>query len=172
MNNDSPLAFFITWTVYGTFLPGDARGWRLRRRGNQLPRPRLAQWHRDRLKFDRILLSKPMREIVNQTIEKHCRVRNWHHWASNARSNHVHAVITAPDHRGSVVRDQLKAYCTRAIRATDSEFVDRPVWTRGGDWECINSTQEVADCVAYVLEAQDQKGRDIRNESSKTLRHF
>lgn len=25
MNNDDPIAFFITWTVYGTFLQGDVR---------------------------------------------------------------------------------------------------------------------------------------------------
>ncbi len=27
MNNDDPIAFFITRTVYGTFLQGDLRGW-------------------------------------------------------------------------------------------------------------------------------------------------
>ena len=24
---DDPLAFFLTWTTYGTWLPGDERGW-------------------------------------------------------------------------------------------------------------------------------------------------
>ena len=31
MNNDEPLAYFITWTVYGTWLQGDVRGWRRHR---------------------------------------------------------------------------------------------------------------------------------------------
>jgi hypothetical protein len=26
-NTDDPLAYFITWTSYGTWLPGDDRGW-------------------------------------------------------------------------------------------------------------------------------------------------
>ena len=26
-NTDEPLAYFITWTTYGTWLPGDSRGW-------------------------------------------------------------------------------------------------------------------------------------------------
>jgi len=28
-----PLAYFLTWTTYGTWLPGDERGW-VRRPGN------------------------------------------------------------------------------------------------------------------------------------------
>ncbi len=36
MNSDEPLAFFYTWTVYGTFLQGDVRFWRKRRKGEQL----------------------------------------------------------------------------------------------------------------------------------------
>ncbi len=28
---------FITWTTYGTWLPGDARGWRAKVGGYQLP---------------------------------------------------------------------------------------------------------------------------------------
>ena len=26
-NTDEPIAYFITWTSYGTWLPGDERGW-------------------------------------------------------------------------------------------------------------------------------------------------
>jgi len=37
MNNDQPIAFFITFTVYGTFLQGDARWWRSRTNGTQPP---------------------------------------------------------------------------------------------------------------------------------------
>ncbi len=44
MNDDEPIAYFITWTVYGTFLQGDVRGWRERQKGEQLPQPRLADW--------------------------------------------------------------------------------------------------------------------------------
>jgi hypothetical protein len=33
MNSDDPIAYFITWTVYGTHLQGDERGWRRRRKG-------------------------------------------------------------------------------------------------------------------------------------------
>ena len=32
-----PLAYFLTWTTYGTWLPGDERGWVKRKRGFQAP---------------------------------------------------------------------------------------------------------------------------------------
>ena len=32
---DDPIAFFLTWVTYGTWLPGDARGWVDYRRGWQ-----------------------------------------------------------------------------------------------------------------------------------------
>lgn len=36
---DDPLAYFITWTTYGTWLPGDPRGWVEYHHGHQLPDP-------------------------------------------------------------------------------------------------------------------------------------
>lgn len=55
--HDEPVGYFITWTVYGTFLQGDARWWRKRTAAEQPPQPLLEQWHRDRLKHDVILLN-------------------------------------------------------------------------------------------------------------------
>lgn len=47
--NDEALAYFITWTCYGTFLPGDDRGWTKWQKGQQLPQPRLEDWCRDQM---------------------------------------------------------------------------------------------------------------------------
>ena len=44
---DDYAGFFITWTTYGTWLPGDARGWRKRIGGEQQPRPLLEAWCRE-----------------------------------------------------------------------------------------------------------------------------
>ena len=38
MDNDGePVGYFITWTVYGTFLQGDLRWWRKRNAGELPP---------------------------------------------------------------------------------------------------------------------------------------
>ena len=36
---DDPIGYFLTWVTYGTWLPGDSRGWVEHRHGWQLPDP-------------------------------------------------------------------------------------------------------------------------------------
>lgn len=156
MANDDPIAFFITWTVYGSHLQGDERGWRRRRKGLQLPEPQLKQWHTERLAFDVLLLSPRQRQLVESECKRHCNHRSWKLWAVNARSNHVHVVDTAVNYSGKTVRDQLKANCTRVLRQDDSGFRDRQVWSVGGDWDCVNSMDDLEVVCQYVCDAQDR----------------
>lgn len=158
MTADEPLAFFITWTIYGSHLQGDGPGWRRWRGGDQPPQPRLAEWRRERLKHEVIHLSSQQRTVVEVECRQHCEIRLWHPWAVSARSNHVHAVVTAPGCSGRAIRDQLKANATRALRHGWPVFNGRPVWTVGGDWVCVNSETELEQVCRYVLEAQDRKG--------------
>ena len=154
--NREPLAYFITWTVYGTFLQGDSRWWRSKKKGTRPPQPRLEEWHRDRLRHDVILLSEQHRETVKSEIEDHCEFREWHLWIANPRTNHVHVVVTAQGYAGDVVRDQLKANCTRSLRQQDQRFVDRPVWTVRGDWQCVNTDEDLEQAIQYAGAAQDR----------------
>jgi hypothetical protein len=159
VGNDDPIAYFITWTVYGTFLQGDIRGWRKRRSGQQQPQPRMAQWRRERLKHPIELLGDQQQSVVESEIERLSEYRCWKFWKCSARTNHVHAVVSAPEHAGNKVRDQMKANCTRVLRESWSQFVDRPVWTVGGDWQCVNSEDDLEQVVIYVGEAQDRMER-------------
>ncbi|TWU00586.1 hypothetical protein Pla108_15380 [Botrimarina colliarenosi] len=156
--HDEPIAFFITWSVYGTFLQGDSRWWRQRTLGDRPPQPRLENWHRDRLRHDVVLLNSAQRETVEIAIARHADHRGWRLWAANARSNHVHVVVTAPGFNGKRVRDQLKANCTRELRQRFDAFVDRPVWTVGGDWQCVNDEDDLHQVVTYAGESQERKG--------------
>ncbi|PNY36788.1 hypothetical protein C2E31_11080 [Rhodopirellula baltica] len=158
-NPDSPIAFFITWTVYGTFLQGDSRWWRKRQAGQQPPQPHLTQWHRDRLNHEVILLNQQHRDAVETGITKHCEYRGWKLWVANPRTTHVHVVVTAADYSGETVRDQLKANGTRAIRQIDDQFINRPVWTTSGDVRFVKSEDELARVIEYASEAQDRMNR-------------
>jgi REP element-mobilizing transposase RayT len=169
---NEPLAFFITWTVYGSHLQGDERGWRQRRRGDQPPQPRLSEWRRERLKHEVIMLSPDQRAVVERECRRHCDHRGWHVWAINARSTHVHVVVTAAEFAGKTVRDQLKANGTRGLRDEWAELCDRPVWTVGGDWQCINTEDDLEQVCLYVRDAQDAPVRfaavdDRRNETGR-----
>ncbi|TWU17902.1 hypothetical protein [Allorhodopirellula heiligendammensis] len=160
MDNSEPLAFFITWTVYGTFLQGDERWWRSRNDGQRPPQPLLQHWHQARLNHAILLLNEEHQSIVEAQIQQHCDHRAWTNWITNARSNHVHVVVTASGYGGRVVRDQLKANATGGLRRDHSMFVNRPVWTTGGDWKCVNSQEQLEQVIRYVKEVQDRKERD------------
>jgi REP element-mobilizing transposase RayT len=160
MQTDEPLAYFITWTVYGTFLQGDIRGWRRRRSGQQLPQPKLADWHNKRLNHPIMLLDEFHKLAIENEIQRLAKFRQWHVWTCRCQHNHVHVVVTATEHNGDIVRDQMKANCTRVLRESWLQFVDRPVWTKGGDWECINSEDDLEQVVLYVDVAQDRKHLD------------
>lgn len=157
--HDEPIGFFITWSVYGTFLQGDSRWWRKRDAGERPPQPLLEQWHRDRLKHDVILLNDEHRKVVESEVEFHCLNRGWKLWVVNPRTNHVHVVVTAPGYAGDKVRDQLKANCTRGIREIDDRFFDRPIWSTKGDVEFLNTDDDLDRVVLYASEAQDRMDR-------------
>ena len=160
MSNELPLAYYITWTVYGTHLQGAATGWRKFGRGFKSPQPLLEAWHEERLNYPIQLLNEASREIVATKIEEHCQHRSWHLWIANPRSNHVHVVVTATDYHGAIVRDQLKANCTIGLRIHDAIFKDRPVWTKGGDWQCVNTEEDLHSVIEYVRDAQDRKDEE------------
>ena len=157
MSADVPIAYYITWTLYGTHLQGAETGWRKYGKGFQAPQPFLEAWHAKRLKYPIMLLDQRGREIVNDIIARHCVIRSWHLWIANARSNHVHVVVSAPSHRGNIVRDQLKANGTKALRDSIPKFLNRPVWTEGGDWQCVDTESDLDEVIRYASEAQDLK---------------
>jgi REP element-mobilizing transposase RayT len=155
------LAYHITWTTYGTWLPGDKRGWiKKSHHGVRPPDWRIEGQSRERMTEDAIVLSEEQRAIVEQTIATHCVIRKWTLHAANARTNHVHTVITAevdPD----VVMNQLKAWCSRrlsdAAELTESVAVraGRRRWfTEGGDKKLIHDEVYLRNAIQYVLEGQ------------------
>ena len=72
-----PLAFLLTWTTYGTWLPGDQRGWVLQGHGIQLSDPVRNNCARQRMTEPACTLDKQERDVVEQTISEHCQIRGW-----------------------------------------------------------------------------------------------
>ena len=100
--------FFITWTTYGTWLPGDERGWSKRGKEKQESQPALEHWCKQNKVSGTVVLGKSDRLTVEDAIREHCQVRKWGLPAVNARSSHVHVVVQAYE-KATIVRDQLKA---------------------------------------------------------------
>ena len=91
---DDPIRLFVTWTTYGTWLPGDDRGWRKWKSGQQQPQPLLEDWCRDQMKEQPLFLNLRQRSAVENVIREHAAIRGWELAAVSARSNHVHVAVT------------------------------------------------------------------------------
>jgi REP element-mobilizing transposase RayT len=145
--------YFITWSTYGSWLPGDARGWRKRQNGEQRPRPFLADWCREQMRYEAVLLSENDRRTIHNACQEHCDYRGWVLLAVHARTNHVHAVVIA-NAAPRVVRNQFKANCTRSLRTQEIPLDAKQPWVKGGDIEVLDTDDDVENCVQYVLDAQ------------------
>jgi hypothetical protein len=158
-NPEEPLAYFLTWTTYGTWLPGDDRGWHRKDVPDVQPaNPSFTRTARSRMKETDFALSQRHRDLVEATIRRHSEIRRWTLHAVNARTNHVHVVVTAVGYRPETVRDQYKAWCTRKLK--DAGVARHDFWTEGGSRRCINDEASLESAITYVLEAQDRKGLD------------
>lgn len=162
--NQDPLAYFITWTCYGNFLPGNQRGWTKWHKGDQVPQPLLEDWCRDQMSESLVLLDASQREIVNAVVTQQCEIRGWSLHAVNCRTNHCHVVVTAADYNGEIVRDQFKSWAKRWLKENQRQKLgpnQRPRehwWPRKGSVRQLLNEESIEAAVIYTLEAQDAGG--------------
>jgi REP element-mobilizing transposase RayT len=152
MSKPKPLAYFISWTTYGTWLPGDGRGW-VEHGTPGIQEPDRLRWEaaRRQLIQPAVVLDQEQRAEVETTIRAHCTFRGWQLHAINPRSNHVHVVVTA-DAAPEEVMNQFKAWCSRRLNERWGKR-DR-WWTKHGSTKWINDTEYLQNAIEYVLEKQ------------------
>ena len=160
---DSPLAYHITWTAYGTWLSGDERGWVERGAPEiQKPAPRREDLARYLMAGEPVILTPEQRAVVLQTIKDHCAIRRWTLHAVNVRTTHAHVVVTA-DRSPEEVMNQLKSWCSRRL---NERWSGRKKW-----WTYHGSTKWVWD-QAYFDEAVDYVvNRIIRRSPERERRN-
>ena len=148
-----PKAYFITFRGYGTWLHGDKRG-SVDRTHNRFGTPRLIpnerrrQLNLERLKHRAVRLEKPHRLVVEGAVREICKKRHWDLWVVNARTNHIHAVVTAPC-KPELVLTALKANATRKLREAGYCDGESP-WAKRGSKRYLWTEQDVIDAVVYV----------------------
>ncbi len=172
------LAYFLTWPTYGTWLPGDERGWVQYRRGMQLPDPILQQEAAAQMTEYACRLDHEQRQVVETTIADHCRIRGWTLHAVNCRSNHLHVVVAANRHPDEV-REQLKAWCTRRLKDLEHTRRSRSQLRRAapmrrsariggpsGSGLYVNDEDGLETLIQYVCDAQDSRREKHQSELS------
>ena len=119
-DTETPLAYFISFRSYGTWLHGDGRGSIDRfhnRYGDPYLLPNVAwqRHNRKQLKRKPFKLEAKARRSIEKAIRETCTIRKWHLQAINVRTNHVHTVVTA-NRKPELVLNAFKANATRQLR--------------------------------------------------------
>ncbi len=154
-----PLAYFLTWNTYGTWLPGDSRGWVEYGRGWRMPNPILEREAAASMTSGACRLGREERLAVEDQVAETCELRGWTLYAVNCRSNHVHVVLAAPATSPKTVRSTLKAWGTRRLKA---EFDPARVhwWAERGSVRFVFDEQGLEAVIVYTREGQDGRQRE------------
>ena len=158
-NKRIPLAYFITFRSYGTWLHG--RSGSVDRLHNRFGTPRLPA-NAKRLAYNKKLMKRPpvklttrRRRAVLQAIKETCEIRKWKLWASNIRTNHVHAVVSAPCDP-ELVLNALKANATRKMRVAECWQSGKTPWVLRGSKRYLWTEKDVYEAIDYVLYGQGE----------------
>src|SRR5260370_9626145 len=125
MRGSTPIAYLLTLRTFGTWLHGDTRGSHHRLRCTHgtpgLPsRPHLEAAERSQMRSPRQLLDSHSRAIVERVVREVCEFRGWNLLAANARTNHVHLVVTAgcpPEEAGRSIKSWITHRLVHAAHA-------------------------------------------------------
>jgi len=157
-DTDTPLAYFISFRAYGTWLHGDKRG-SIDRFHNQYRKPyaksndKWLRYNEQRLQSAPLILKARHRRSVETAIRETCRIRNWLLQAINVRTNHVHSVVSA-NRRAGLVLNAFKANGTRQLREDGLWPYSYSPWADKGSKRRLWNEQSVARAIDYVLNGQ------------------
>ena len=157
-NHRIPLGYLISFRAYGTWLHGDERG-SIDRFHNCYRAPYIPLnelWHaynKRTLKLAPVKLNAHRRAVIDNAIGETCELREWRLHTANVRTNHVHAVISAPCDPEIVLR-ALKANATRKLREAGCWNSNDTPWARKGSKRWLWTSDQLRSAIAYVQDGQ------------------
>ena len=155
-----PIAFFLTWTTYGSWLPGDSRGWTDGRGHLRTAEPARTLQASRLLAECTLTMGVHQQSVVADVIATHCSIRGWTLHAISCRPQHVHVVVTAVGVSPEGVLTQFKTWASRRLKegCVGDRNRSRRMrwWTEGGSKRWIYDVAELGAVVTYVTECQDK----------------
>ena len=155
------LAYFLTFSTYGTHLPGSEKGW-VDKRHRQYGSPvlesnsnRRAYWEA-RLKETPCTLDSDARRIALDALLSVCSYREWHAHAVHVRMTHIHAVVAGEAAPERMLSD-FKGYATRALRHALPIQQRCRYWTNHGSTRYLWNAVSVKAAIDYVLNGQGER---------------
>jgi REP element-mobilizing transposase RayT len=155
------LAYFITFTTYGTWLHGSAKG-SVDADHNKYGMPLLAPNAGKKRQSRAAMLQPPYtmqeaeRNIVCRALVDLSGYRKWDLLAAHVRTNHVHLVIRAERDPERLMSD-LKAGASHCLNVTGFGGAERKRWTRHGSTIHLFSEEQILAKIRYTLEEQGER---------------
>ena len=173
--------WLLTWTTYGTWLPGDPRGSvtrvrdqftdRTRSEYDQFETPYLAQApglaHASRfaMKGSPTRLTREQAVVVAEDFESTVQYRNWSMIAGSVMANHVHLVVIAPETtRSEKLLQILKSYASRALNRRWELSPGSEWWTASGSRRPLRGDEAIDSASRYV------RTQEFRLAECRTIR--
>lgn len=146
-----PKAYLITFTTYGTRMPGNAEGWIDRRRnqyGTPFPpaQPCLEMKLETDLRYPPYELDALRRPLVLAAIQEACAYRDWILEAAHVRTKHNHCVAGAQADPEFVL-NTLKSYASRKLNRAGLEPHGTKRWARHGSMKYLWSEADVESAI-------------------------
>lgn len=159
--------WFLTWTTYGTWLPGDPRGFVSPKFDEDTPERRhnepgraydagrrsLQRLARNKLVGNPVQLTQENAHVIKNQLKETARVRGWQILAGAILWNHIHLVVGVvgdPD-SVSLLRD-FKSYASRALNDQFERPKSRTWWTQQGSRRKIRDWENLETVLRYVRE--------------------
>ena len=140
------IAYMLTWPTYGSWVPGDCRGW-VKNGKPYSANPSLENNNRQEMKADTVILTKEQRLLASQSIVSQASKLEQKIFALTVQSTHVHIVAENIDQTiGRVV-----SYYKNAVRLNlqDNGF-DGKLWASGFDKRYCMNIEQLKVRIDYV----------------------
>ena len=162
--------WLLTWTTYGTWLPGDERGSVGRFRDNagrqvqhnvpgtpyDADMPRLERFAHSALKCPSVALMRQQADVIVSQFHETAGYRRWLLLAAAVMTTHVHVVAGVPgDPDPSDVLRDLKSYASRALNRRWKKPASGTWWTESGSKRKLRDEAAVLGAIRYVKEQEN-----------------
>ena len=161
--------WLISWTCYGTWLPGARRGfvsYIVDEKGNRVihnipgtpvdaDMPALETCARLQMKGSPVSLDKNAADAMIAQYQETARIRGWELQAASVMYNHTHLVVGVPgDPDPKSILETLKSWATRALKKLRPVPPNGTFWTEKGSKRKLPDARAVRDAVIYVVRKQ------------------
>lgn len=145
------IAYMLTWTIYGSWLQGDERGW-IKDGRLKAPDRRLYRSNMLSLKQKPMRLSSSQRKVVENSILSGAKQKDQKVYALAVCSDHVHLVL---DKGSETIESSAKLYKQITAYALKQNGSNGRIWTRGYDKRFCYREDELQRRIQYVNDHND-----------------